>query len=74
MEEIITTVKREDGIQVIWQKGNDIKDVFFTFSELIDMRINALDLLEHPKNYSLDPERHLIIFTPVPSTRRGARK
>ncbi|MDH7593320.1 MAG: hypothetical protein QHG99_03060 [Methanomicrobiales archaeon] len=62
MEEIVASIKKEDGIQVAWQKHNQTKGTFFTYAELIDMKINALDLLENPKNYLLDLERRLIVF------------
>lgn len=62
MEEIIAGIKKEDGIQVAWQKGTQTKGTFFTYAELIDMKINALDLLENPGNYLLDAEKRLIVF------------
>lgn len=60
MKEIITGVKRDDGIIVVWQDGKDMKSSFFEYSELIDTKINALDLLDHPKMYLFDPEKNLI--------------
>ena len=60
MKEIITGVKRDDGIITVWQDGKDTKSSFFEYSELIDMKINALDLLDHPKMYLLDPEKNVI--------------
>jgi hypothetical protein len=60
MQDIITGVKREDGLIVLWQEGKDYKSTFFEYSELIDQKINALDLLDHPKMYQLDPGKHRI--------------
>lgn len=62
MEEIIAGVMKKDGIEVAWQKGDRIVGNFFTYEELIAMKINAADLLEHPNNYLLDVDRHLIVF------------
>lgn len=58
--EIITGVKRQDGIIVLWQDQQQMKSMFFEFGELIDQKINALDLLDHPKMYRLDPESQKI--------------
>jgi hypothetical protein len=58
--EIITGVKREDGIIVLWQDQQQMKSMFFEYRDLIEQRINALDLLDHPKMYRLDPESHTI--------------
>ena len=33
----------------------------FNYSELIDMKINALDLLDHPKSYKVDMDKHTLI-------------
>jgi len=61
MKEILSGLKREDGIQVLWQQGVESKTLFFSYSDLIDMKINALDLLDNPKNYALDVDAHRII-------------
>jgi hypothetical protein len=58
--EIITGVKRQDGIIVLWQEQQQMKSMFFEYGDLIDQKINALDLLDHPKMYRLDPEFHAI--------------
>ena len=61
MKEILSGLKREDGIHVMWQSGTESKTLFFSYSELIDMKINALDLLDNPKNYALDVDGRRII-------------
>jgi hypothetical protein len=58
--EIITGVKRQDDIIVLWQEQQQMKSMFFEYGDLIDQKINALDLLDHPKMYRLDPESHTI--------------
>jgi hypothetical protein len=62
MKEIITGVKRNDGIITVWQDGKEMKSSFFEYSDLIDMKINALDLLDHPKMYLFDPDKNLIVM------------
>jgi hypothetical protein len=59
-EEIISGIKRQDGIIVLWQDQQQMKSRFFECGELIDQKMNALDLLDHPKTYRLDPEFHNI--------------
>ncbi len=62
MKEIITGVKRNDGIITVWQDGKEMKSTFFEYSDLIDMKINALDLLEHPKMYLFDSDKNQIVM------------
>ena len=60
MEEITTTKKMENGIALYYGALGAREFVSFNYSELIDMKINALDLLENPKDYILDKENHLV--------------
>jgi hypothetical protein len=62
MMEILGGIKRDDGIHVMWQEGNETKAMFFGYNELIDMKINALDLLENPRWYRVDVEGHRIVM------------
>jgi hypothetical protein len=48
----------ENGVAVYYQEGAEKKFESFNYSELIDLKINALDLLEDPKNYAVDPKGH----------------
>ncbi len=61
MHDIISSKKMENGIVVFWDENGKKKDVSFNYEELIDMRINALDLLDQPKSYKVDKEAHKII-------------
>jgi hypothetical protein len=61
MHEIVSSKKMENGIVVFWNEKNDKKYDSFNYAELIDMKINALDLLEHPKSYKVDRDAHRII-------------
>ena len=51
----------ENGIVVFWMEKDVKKNDSFNYSELIDMKINALDLLEHPKSYKVDVPGHKLI-------------
>lgn len=61
MHDIVTSKKMENGIVVFWSEKGEKKYESFNFSELVDMKINALDLLERPKSYKVDTAAHKII-------------
>jgi predicted RNA-binding protein len=60
MKDIVKTRKMENGVAVYYMEGNEIKQESFNYSELIDLKINALDLLEDPKAYRVDLEKHRV--------------
>ena len=61
MHDIVSSKKMENGIVVFWEEKGEKKNESFNYSELIDMKINALDLLDHPKSYRVDmPARKVI--------------
>jgi hypothetical protein len=51
----------ENGIVVFWMEKEEKKNESFNYSELIDMKINALDLLDHPKSYKVDAAGHKLV-------------
>ena len=61
MHPIVSSKKMENGIVVFWHEKDDKKYDSFNFSELIDMKINALDLLDHPASYQIDVEGHKLV-------------
>ena len=62
MQDIVSCRKMENGIVVFWNEKGEKKNDSYNYEELIDMRINALDLLASPKGYKVDPEAHRIIM------------
>lgn len=54
MEQISGSRKLDEGIEVSWMEGGKEKKAFFSYQELIGMKINALDLLENPRFYLMD--------------------
>jgi hypothetical protein len=54
MQKILRTERRGDGVEVVWEKAGEEMSSYFTFTELIDLRVNALDILENPGNYGID--------------------
>ncbi|MDO9035695.1 MAG: hypothetical protein Q7U51_10875 [Methanoregula sp.] len=53
--------KMENGIVVFWSERGEKKNESFNYGELVDMKINALDLLERPKSYKVDTAAHRLI-------------
>jgi hypothetical protein len=62
MKDIVTTRKMENGVACYYGATGQEKFESFTYSELIDMKINALDLLEDPKNYAVDTASHKLVM------------
>ncbi|MDD1701282.1 MAG: hypothetical protein LUQ04_10905 [Methanoregula sp.] len=60
MELIAGTKKYQNGIQVFWMEEEQEFHDFFLYAELIDMKINALDLLQNPKFYRINAKKHVI--------------
>jgi len=61
MHDITGSKKMENGIVVFWDEDGEKKYESFNYAELVDMKINALDLLERPKSYHVDPPAHKLI-------------
>jgi len=61
MHEIVSSREKPAGIEVFWEEGGVKKRDFFSFSELIDMKINSIDLLENPRFYTIEGENHRIV-------------
>ena len=62
MYDITRTRKMENGVAVYFKEGGNEKFESFNYSELIDLKINALDLLQDPKNYAVDPKAHRLMM------------
>ena len=51
-----------DGVNVFWNEGGEEENLYLSFSQLVDMKVNALDILDHPKNYQIDPKKKKVEF------------
>ncbi len=60
MYDIASSQKMENGIVVFYRKNGEKKFESFNYQELIDQKINSLDLLENPHRYSVDTEVHKV--------------
>lgn len=61
MFDIESSKKMENGIVVFYILNGEKKFESFNYQELIDQKINAFDLLEHPHHYRVDSGSHIII-------------
>lgn len=61
MHDIISSKKMENGIVVFWDEKGEKKYESFNYQELVDMKINALDLLDRPKSYKVDKDAHKLM-------------
>jgi hypothetical protein len=61
MYDIESSKKMENGIVIFYILKGEKKFESFNYQELIDQKINALDLLEHPHRYRVDSESHTVI-------------
>ena len=60
MQRITGSKKYQNGVQVFWtEEGKETND-FFSFEELVDQKINALDLLNNPRIYRVNVIGHKI--------------
>jgi hypothetical protein len=60
MQQIVTAAKRETGVEIQYEKESSILGTFVSYSQLIDMKVNALDLLKDPEMYLFDEGRRMI--------------
>ena len=71
MKEIVASKKSGPGIDVYWDDAGKRKHESFTYEDLINMRINALDLLDNPTFYKIDEQQHTVHLVPEACCRRS---
>lgn len=60
MQQITSSKKYQNGIQVFWSENVNKLNDFFSYDELIDQKINALDILNNPQSYVINRAAHQI--------------
>jgi hypothetical protein len=66
MHDITSSRKMENGIVVFWEEAGQRKSESFNYGELVDMKVNALDLLDRPKSYKVDMKARKVVVNKVP--------
>jgi len=64
MQRLTSSERLPGGITVYWEEESGENETSFSFQELIDRRVNSLDLLEHPTKYMYDPDAGHLVFKP----------
>jgi hypothetical protein len=62
MQKIERTERCGDGVNVTWKKAGKETTTYFSFTQLIDMQVNALDILEHPGSWGMDEKTGKIVL------------
>ena len=62
MQRIVRTERCGDGVNVIWKKAGKEMTSYFSFTQLIDMQVNALDLLQHPGSWGMDERAGKVVL------------
>jgi hypothetical protein len=63
MQKIAKTERCGDGVNVFWKKAGKETTTYFSFTQLVDMQVNALDLLQHPASWGMDEKTGKVILT-----------
>jgi len=62
MQKILKTERCGDGVNVAWKKAGKDVTSYFSFTQLIDMQVNALDLIEHPASWGMDEKSGKVVL------------
>ena len=62
MQKITRTERCGDGVNVVWKKAGKEVTSYFSFTQLIDMQVNALDLLQHPQSWGMDEKTGKVVL------------
>jgi hypothetical protein len=62
MQKILRTERCGDGVNVVWRKAGKETTTYLSFTQLIDMQVNALDLLEHPGSWGMDEKTGKVVL------------
>jgi hypothetical protein len=57
---IISAKESAGGISIIWLSGNENVSGMFSYERIIDMKVNAGDLLNYPERYGVVNGREII--------------
>jgi hypothetical protein len=60
MYDVSSAKKMENGLVVFYEAKGVKEYESFNYEELIDLKINALDMIQNPHMYSIDTEVHKI--------------
>ena len=62
MQKILKTERCGDGVNVYWKRAGKEEKTYFSFTTLIDMQVNALNLLQHPGSWGMDEKAGKVVL------------
>ena len=62
MQKILRTERCGDGVNVVWKKAGKEVTTYLSFTQLIGMQVNALDLIEHPGSWGMDEKTGKVVL------------
>ncbi|MDD1677468.1 MAG: hypothetical protein LUQ40_07015 [Methanomicrobiales archaeon] len=63
MRLLMSSRKKVTGIEVTWKEAGATRGRLFSYADLIDMHINAIDLLDHPQAYQIEEGGGTLVAT-----------
>ena len=60
MHQVIRAERCGDGVNVIWERRGFEVFLWFSSDRLMDIGVDDLDLLEHPRNYVFNEEDRML--------------
>ncbi len=63
MQKIVKTERCGDGINVVWKNRGKETTTYFSFTQLVDMEVNALGLLANPEEWGMDEKTGKPVLT-----------
>lgn len=62
-EQVKGSRKTDTGIEISWMEDGSNRKQFYSYEEIIDMKVNAIDLIENPRFYLVDTRNKRLIPT-----------
>ncbi|MGA2917967.1 hypothetical protein [Methanoregula sp.] len=65
MEKIYNSVQTDTGVSLDWMDGKRKNNEYFSFPELVEMRIKVPDLISNPELFRIDLQEHKIYVSQI---------
>jgi hypothetical protein len=65
VEKIYNSVQTDTGVSLDWMDGKRKNNEYFSFPELVEMRIKVPDLISNPELFRIDLQEHKIYVSQI---------
>jgi hypothetical protein len=65
VEKIYNSVQTDTGVSLDWMDGKRKNNEYFSFPELVEMRIKVPDLISSPELFRIDLQEHKIYVSQI---------